>query len=99
MNALLEVNDLKKHFPVRSGPLGLRAGKVYAVERQIKALREKRGLSQQEVAKRADTAQTIIARLEAGRCAIGPVRAVLDKSPNRLASPVRRLVIEATFTV
>jgi peptide/nickel transport system ATP-binding protein len=32
MNALLEVNDLKKHFPVRSGPLGLRAGKVYAVD-------------------------------------------------------------------
>ena len=32
MSALLEVNDLKKHFAVRSGPLGLRAARVYAVD-------------------------------------------------------------------
>ncbi len=29
---LLEVNDLKKHFPLRSGLLGRSAGKVYAVD-------------------------------------------------------------------
>jgi peptide/nickel transport system ATP-binding protein len=32
MSALLEVNDLKKHFAVRSGPLGLRSARVYAVD-------------------------------------------------------------------
>jgi peptide/nickel transport system ATP-binding protein len=32
MSALLEVNDLKKHFAVRSGPFGLRAARVYAVD-------------------------------------------------------------------
>jgi peptide/nickel transport system ATP-binding protein len=32
MSALLEVNDLKKHFAVRSGPLGLGSARVYAVD-------------------------------------------------------------------
>jgi peptide/nickel transport system ATP-binding protein len=32
MSALLEVNDLKKHFPVRGGPLGLAVSWVYAVD-------------------------------------------------------------------
>jgi peptide/nickel transport system ATP-binding protein len=32
MSALLEVNDLKKYFAVRSGPLGLRSARVYAVD-------------------------------------------------------------------
>jgi peptide/nickel transport system ATP-binding protein len=32
MSVLLQINDLKKHFPLHSGPLGLRAGKVYAVD-------------------------------------------------------------------
>jgi peptide/nickel transport system ATP-binding protein len=32
MTALLEVNDLKKHFPVSRGVLGLRAARVYAVD-------------------------------------------------------------------
>ena len=32
MSALLEVNDLKKHFLVRSGLLGVNATWVYAVD-------------------------------------------------------------------
>jgi peptide/nickel transport system ATP-binding protein len=32
MSVLLEVNDLKKHFPVTRGVLGLRSGRVYAVD-------------------------------------------------------------------
>ena len=32
MSALLQVNDLKKHFVVRSGLLGVRAARVYAVD-------------------------------------------------------------------
>src|ERR1700733_946844 len=32
MSALLQVNDLKKHFFVRRGPLGLGATRVYAVD-------------------------------------------------------------------
>jgi len=32
MTALLEVNDLKKHFPIARGVLGLRAACVYAVD-------------------------------------------------------------------
>ncbi len=32
MTALLEVSDLKKHFPVHAGVLGRRAGTVYAVD-------------------------------------------------------------------
>ena len=32
MSALLQVNDLKKHFVLRGGLLGLRAARVYAVD-------------------------------------------------------------------
>ena len=32
---LLEVNGLKKHFPIHGGVLGLETAKVYAVERRV----------------------------------------------------------------
>jgi len=34
-----------------------------------------------------------------GRCALGQVRGIFDKSHTRLTSSARRLVIEATYTL
>jgi hypothetical protein len=40
-----------------------------------------------------------LSRPEPARCHIKPARAILDKSHNCLDGPVRRLMIEATYSL
>ncbi|MGH9056447.1 MAG: helix-turn-helix domain-containing protein [Acidimicrobiales bacterium] len=53
------------------------AGRAIRLARQIHELREKRGLSQRELAERLGTTQSAIARLEAGN--VSPSLPTLDK--------------------
>jgi ribosome-binding protein aMBF1 (putative translation factor) len=53
------------------------AGRALRLALEIRALREKKGLSQRELAERMGTTQSAIARLEAGN--ISPSLATLDK--------------------
>lgn len=54
-----------------------RAGRSIRLAMEIHGLREKRGLSQHELAQRVGTTQSAIARLEAGN--ISPTLPTLDK--------------------
>ncbi|HET9092200.1 MAG TPA: helix-turn-helix transcriptional regulator [Acidimicrobiales bacterium] len=54
-----------------------RAGRAIRLAREIHDLREKRGLSQRELAERLGTTQSAVARLEAGN--VSPSLPTLDK--------------------
>lgn len=54
-----------------------KAGRTIRLAMEIHALREKRGLSQRELAERLGTTQSAIARLEAGN--VSPSLPTLDK--------------------
>jgi ribosome-binding protein aMBF1 (putative translation factor) len=54
-----------------------KAGRTIRLAMEIHSLREKRGLSQRELAERLGTTQSAIARLEAGN--VSPSLATLDK--------------------
>jgi|SRR5580700_8849979 ribosome-binding protein aMBF1 (putative translation factor) len=59
-----------------------KAGRTIRLSMEIHALREKRGLSQRELAERLGTTQSAIARLEAGN--VSPSLATLDKVADAL---------------
>lgn len=65
----------------RSGPAVTagyeRARRAYELGCQVRTLREERGLSQAELARRAGTSQAAVARLEAG--AVEPRLSTLDR--------------------
>ena len=54
-----------------------RAGRTIRLAMEIDELREKRGLSQRELAERLGTTQSAVARLEAGN--VSPILPTLDK--------------------
>jgi transcriptional regulator with XRE-family HTH domain len=54
-----------------------RAGRTIRLATEIRELREKRGLSQRELAERLGTTQSAVARLEAGN--VSPSLPTLDK--------------------
>jgi ribosome-binding protein aMBF1 (putative translation factor) len=59
-----------------------KAGRTIRLAMEIHALREKRGLSQRELAERLGTTQSAIARLEAGN--VSPSLATLDRVADAL---------------
>lgn len=59
-----------------------KAGRAIRLAMEVHALREKRGLSQRELAERLGTTQSAIARLEAGN--VTPSLATLDKLADAL---------------
>jgi ribosome-binding protein aMBF1 (putative translation factor) len=63
-----------------------KAGRAIRLAREIRALREKKGLSQRELAERVGTTQSAIARLEGGH--ISPTLPTLDKIANALGAEV-----------
>ena len=60
-----------------------RAGRTIRLAMEIHELREKRGLSQRELAERLGTTQSAVARLEAGN--VSPSLPTLDKVAEALA--------------
>jgi transcriptional regulator with XRE-family HTH domain len=59
---------------------------------EIRALREKKGLSQRELAERMGTTQSAIARLEAGN--ISPSLATLDKIAQALGAELSLSLVD-----
>src|SRR4051812_30306571 len=69
-----------------------KAGRAIRLAFEIRALREKKGLSQREVAERVGTTQSAIARLEAGN--ISPSLPTLDKIAAALGAEVSLTIID-----
>lgn len=63
-----------------------KAGRAIRLAFELRALREKKGLSQRELAERVGTTQSAIARLEAGN--ISPSLPTLDKVAAALGAEV-----------
>ncbi len=63
-----------------------RAGRAIRLASEIRALREKKGLSQRQLAELVGTTQSAIARLEGGR--ISPSLPTLDRIANALGAEV-----------
>jgi ribosome-binding protein aMBF1 (putative translation factor) len=63
-----------------------KAGRAIRLAQEIRALREKKGLSQRELAERVGTTQSAIARLEGGN--ISPSLPTLDKIAHALGAEV-----------
>jgi transcriptional regulator with XRE-family HTH domain len=59
-----------------------RAGRAIRLAAEVRELREKRGLSQRELAERLGTTQSAVARLEAG--SVSPSLPTLDKLADAL---------------
>jgi transcriptional regulator with XRE-family HTH domain len=59
---------------------------------EIRALREKKGLSQRELAERIGTTQSAIARLEAGN--VSPSLPTLDKVAQALGAEVSLSIVD-----
>jgi|SRR5687768_1838310 len=68
-----------------------KAGRAIRLAREIRGLRERKGLSQRELAERVGTTQSAIARLEAGN--ISPSLPTLDRIAEALGAEV-----SVTFT-
>ena len=68
------------------------AGRGIRVAFEIRALRERKGLSQRELAERVGTTQSAIARLEAGN--ISPSLPTLDKVARALGAEVSLSIID-----
>jgi predicted transcriptional regulator len=69
-----------------------RAGRAIRVAFEIRALREKKGLSQRELAERVGTTQSAIARLEAGN--VSPSLPTLDKIADALGAEVSLRIVD-----
>lgn len=69
-----------------------RAGRAIRLAFEIRALREKKGLSQRELAERVGTTQSAIARLEAGN--ISPSLPTLDKIAAALGAEVSLTIVD-----
>ena len=63
-----------------------RAGRAIRLASEIRSLREKKGLSQRQLAELVGTTQSAIARLEGGR--ISPSLSTLDRIANALGAEV-----------
>lgn len=71
-----DVKSERKDSPARRRGYE-RAGRAIRLAMEVRALREKRGLSQRELAERLGTTQSAVARLEAGN--VSPSLPTLDK--------------------
>jgi ribosome-binding protein aMBF1 (putative translation factor) len=69
-----------------------KAGRAIRLAFEIRALREKKGLSQRELAERIGTTQSAIARLEAGN--ISPSLPTLDKIAHALGAEVSLAIVD-----
>ena len=69
-----------------------KAGRAIRLAFEIRALREKKGLSQRELAERVGTTQSAIARLEAGN--ISPSLPTLDKIAHALGAEVSLSIVD-----
>lgn len=69
-----------------------KAGRAIRLAFEIRALREKKGISQRELAERVGTTQSAIARLEAGN--ISPSLPTLDKIAAALGAEVSLSIID-----
>jgi DNA-binding XRE family transcriptional regulator len=69
-----------------------KASRAIRLAFEIRALREKKGLSQRELAERVGTTQSAIARLEAGN--ISPSLPTLDKIAAALGAEVSLTIID-----
>lgn len=69
-----------------------KAGRALRLALEIRALREKKGLSQRELAERVGTTQSAIARLEAGN--ISPSLPTLDKVAAALGAEVTLTIVD-----
>jgi DNA-binding XRE family transcriptional regulator len=69
-----------------------KAGRGIRIAFEIRALREKKGLSQRELAERVGTTQSAIARLEAGN--ISPSLPTLDKIAHALGAEVSLSIVD-----
>ena len=69
-----------------------KAGRAIRIALEIRALREKKGLSQRELAERVGTTQSAIARLEAGN--ISPSLPTLDKIAYALGAEVNLRIVD-----
>lgn len=76
-----EVKNERADSPARRRGFG-RAGRAVRLAMGIRDLREKRGLSQRELAGRLGTTQSAVARLEAGN--VSPSLPTLDKAAEAL---------------
>jgi predicted transcriptional regulator len=69
-----------------------KAGRAIRLAFEIRALREKKGLSQRELAERVGTTQSAIARLEAGN--VSPSLPTLDKIAAALGAEVSLSIVD-----
>lgn len=69
-----------------------KAGRAIRLAFEIRALREKKGLSQRELAERVGTTQSAIARLEGGN--ISPSLPTLDKIAKALGAEVSLSIVD-----
>lgn len=69
-----------------------KAGRAIRIAFEIRALREKKGLSQRELAERVGTTQSAIARLETGN--ISPSLPTLDKIAAALGAEVSLTIVD-----
>lgn len=69
-----------------------KAGRAIRIAFEIRALREKKHLSQRELANRVGTTQPAIARLEAGN--VSPSLSTLDKIADALGAEVSLQIID-----
>jgi predicted transcriptional regulator len=69
-----------------------RAGRAIRIALELRALREKKGLSQRELAERVGTTQSAIARLEAG--SVSPSLPTLDKIAHALGAEVSLRIVD-----
>jgi DNA-binding XRE family transcriptional regulator len=68
------------------------AGRAIRIAMEIRALREKKGLSQRELAERVSTTQSAIARLEGGK--VSPSLPTLDKIAAALGAEVSLSIVD-----
>lgn len=71
-----------------------KADRAIRIAREIRALREKQGLSQRELAERVGTTQSAIARLEGG--GISPSLTTLEKIAQALGAELQLSIVEPT---
>jgi predicted transcriptional regulator len=69
-----------------------KAGRAIRIAFELRALREKKGVSQRELAERVGTTQSAIARLEAG--SVSPSLPTLDKIAHALGAEVSLRIVD-----